>query len=206
MTSRHAASVCPCPRYTYGGKKGGEKVLTAPLYRTPQLPAQGAAHRRNLGCCCISRHHAEVAENPRKPRGTREFCAARTCRQPVHPVVAGGGRVLTSPQHVLPPILLQRGSTLPRGRCELTPPRAPPLPRAVRLRHRPLMPGTCGRSQPRTPHRWRGRGNGVGGKPSVARRGAAPPPCTHRVSEKNSGPGSHVYAVVLCIRNPPTSS
>jgi hypothetical protein len=71
-----------------------------------------------------------------------------------------------------------------RGRCELTPPRAPPLPRAVRLRHRPLMPGTCGRSQPRTPHRWRGRGNGVGGKPSVARRGAAPPPCTHRVQLK----------------------
>jgi hypothetical protein len=79
-----------------------------------------------------------------------------------------------------------------RGRCELTPPRAPPLPRAVRLRHRPLMPGTCGRSQPRTPHRWRGRGNGVRGKPSVARRGAAPPPCTHRVCEKNSGSGSHV--------------
>jgi hypothetical protein len=186
MTSRHAASVCPCPRYTYGGKKGGEKVLTAPLYHTPQLPAQGAAHRRNLGCCCISRHHAEVAENPRKPGGTREFCVARTCWQPVHPVVAGGGRVLTSPQQARPPThpagALQRGSTLPRGGCELTPARVRPLPRAVRLRHRPLMPGTCGRSQPRTPHRWRGRGNGVGGKPSVARRGAAPPPpCTHRV-------------------------
>eukprot|EP01049_Picozoa_sp_SAG25_P016289 SAG25_NODE_3669_length_1006_cov_3.315325_1_plen_185_part_10 len=116
MTSRHAASVCPCPRYTYGGKKCGEKVLTAPLYRTPQLPAQGAAHRRNLGCCCISRHHAEVAENPRKPRGTREFCVARTCRQPVHLVIAGGGRVLTSPQHVLPPILLQRAA--PRSLAE----------------------------------------------------------------------------------------
>ena len=179
MTSRHAASVCPCPRYTYGGKKGGEKVLTAPLYRTPQLPAQGAAHRRNLGCCCISRHHAEVAENLPKKGGTREFCVARTCRQPVHLVIAGEGRVLTSLQHVLPPILLQRGSTLPRGRCELTPPRAPPLPRAVRLRYRPLMPGTCGRSQPRNLHRWRGRGNGVGGKPSVARRGAAPPPWRH---------------------------
>jgi hypothetical protein len=89
-----------------------------------------------------------------------------------------------------------------RGRCELTPPRAPPLPRAVRLRHRPLMPGTCGRSQPRTPHRWRGRGNGVGGKPSVARRGAAPPPCTHRVSEKKSGSGSQVCPprqVCVCV-------
>eukprot|EP01047_Picozoa_sp_COSAG01_P004855 COSAG01_NODE_161_length_23642_cov_713.337000_24_plen_193_part_00 len=102
---------------------------------------------------------------------------------------------MACPRHVAPPhravlahvsrgAMLQRGSTLPRGRCELTPPRAPPLPRAVRLRHRPLMPGTCGRSQPRTSHRWRGRGNGVGGKPSVARRGAAPPPCTHRVQLK----------------------
>ena len=124
-------------------------------------PTTAPAHRRNLGCCCISRHHAEVAENLPKKRGTREFCVARTCRQPVHLVIAGGGRVLTSPQHVLPPILLQRGSTLPRGGCELTPPRVRPLSRAVRLRHRPLMPGTCGRPQPRTPHRWRGRGNGV---------------------------------------------
>jgi hypothetical protein len=33
---------------------------------------------------------------------------------------------------------------------------------------------------------WRGRDNGVRGKPSVARRGAAPPSCT-LTAEKNSG-------------------
>ena len=156
-----------------GQERRGEGADSTTLPHAPAPSPRRSPPPKSGLLLHIAAPHAEVAENPRKARGTRELCVARTCRQPVHPVVAGGGRVLTSPQHVLPPILLQRGSTLPRGRCELTPPRAPPLPRAVRLRHRPLMPGTCGRSQPRTPHRWRGRGNGVGGKPSVARRGAA---------------------------------